>query len=261
MPVSQGLPWESIVIRKYHSNLKKEFFSFPCQKIFKCLQETHPVFKRYRTLEEIQQLCSIGNKQYLDQNKILGILVTTYHSQPQIFPLLNLIFWELLLRLYNHWKNYWPTRNDLQEFFQVIQTSFLETLSRYYPQKPYCKVGVNIYLNTKNRVYRWRGKLMRRKELSNHLAGDLPGAADVSRIESQGTSPEEIDAHLLKCMYQGVISKKQYEVLVETVIFKRMNLKQWAEQTKTSSSQVRSLKKRAIKYLLLYQNEKKFRKK
>ena len=102
---------------------------------------------------------------------------------------------------------------------------------------------------------------MRRKELSNHLAGDLPGAADVSRIESQGTSPEEIDAHLLKCMYQGVISKKQYEVLVEIVVFKRMNLKQWAEKTKTSSSQVRSLKKRAIKYLLLYQNEKKFRKK
>ena len=68
--------------------------------------------------------------------------------------------------------------------------------------------------------------------------------------------PEEMEAYLLEMVYRKVITETQYDLLLETLVYRRMNQREWAERKGLCYNTVRNLRYRAQVAMRGYEGEK-----
>jgi len=68
-----------------------------------------------------------------------------------------------------------------------------------------------------------------------------------------------MEAYLLELVYRGVINEKQYDLLLETKVYKRMSQNEWAEARGVAHATVRSWHHRAEMAIRKYEKDRRDR--
>lgn len=228
--------------QRYRRDLESQLNSRECQEAFERLKSEHPIFNLYPTVESLCELLKAGNKNYVHKDEVMTILLKELHRSNAIYHLINMMFWESLHRLYRQRKFRVAEPEDL---FNEIQWDFYRTVISHNLERFPRKIDVNIFLNTKKKVIAWEKKNIRYKEALReledlHKAGISPADLEESRVY-----PEEMKAYLLDMVYRKVITETQYDLILETLVYKRMNQREWAEKRGIPYNTVRSLRYRA----------------
>jgi len=82
----------------------------------------------------------------------------------------------------------------------------------------------------------------RHKIRSEDLFSGLLVPADVQESE---VFPEQMEAYLLELLYRCVVSETQYDLLMETKVYRRMSQREWAASRGVPPATVRSWRHRA----------------
>ena len=77
----------------------------------------------------------------------------------------------------------------------------------------------------------------------------------LSEFQESTVFPEEMEAHLLDLAYRKVISEEQYDLLLETQIYRRMSQKEWAVKHGVTYATVRSWHARAEQAIMAYEKK------
>lgn len=228
--------------QRYRNELEVEVNSKECREAFEKLRRKHPIFKVYPDHQTLCDLLSVNNKNYKHKDEVMRILLTELRKSSAIYPLINLMFWDSLLNLYLRKRT---DDRDHEDLFSRIQWDFYHSVIGHDLDRLPRKIDVNIYLNTMKKVTDWENRNRRERDSVEDLqslceSGLLP--VDLRKSE---VHPEEIEAYLLEMVYREVISKKQYDLFMETVVHKKMTQKEWAKQKGIAIKTAKMLKYRA----------------
>lgn len=136
------------------------------------------------------------------------------------------MLWDSLERLF-----FLAIRNDLdpEEVFARFHSEFYRLVTTYPLERCARKIDVNLLLGVRKQISRWQRREMKRRAQCGRLpqirAGDLP----VSALRESAVFPEEMVEYLLELVYRKVITEQQYDLLLETKVYRRMDLREWAE--------------------------------
>jgi len=249
----------------YQRVLERQVNSGQCMEVFEKIRSECPIFNFYPTVESLCNLFKPGNKNYSHKDIVMVILLREFHRDKVIYPLINLTFWNSLYSLYcqRRFRN-----SDLTELFTKIQEGFYQALMSHDLERLPQKVDVNIILNVKKRIIAWEGKNLGNTQEQRELEG-ICKELYTERLKAKKTwggiieevnairqitpfdfwesniYPEEMESFLLDKVYKKIISEIQYDLLRETLVFKRMSQKEWADKKGISEGTVRSLRFRA----------------
>ena len=117
---------------------------------------------------------------------------------------------------------------------------FFHTAVAYLLDRRPRKIDANLILDTTKKITRWQREEAayhkRREELGTlHETGLSP--ADIQESE---VFPEEVEEYLLDLIYRKVINERQCDLLRETLVYKRMTQKEWADARGVPHATVRS---------------------
>jgi len=242
-----------VFIERYREDLEQELNSDKFKEAFEELKKKHIIFAHYPTIDSLRYLMNPGNKDYWHKDEVMTVLLRELHTSKVIFPLINILFWDGLQRLYHR---YCASVADQEELFSRIQWDFYQSVVTHDLDRLPRKIDVNIFLNTKKRIVGWIRDNVRQRggmeELSEYYrAGFALGDLFASKIY-----PEEMEAYLLEMVYRKVITETQYDLLLETLVYKRMNQREWAERKGLCYNTVRNLRYRAQVAMRGYEGEK-----
>ena len=229
-------------VRRYRRNLELQLNSRKCQEAFRKLKKEHSIFRLYPTKESLIELLKPGNKNYKDKDKVMAILLDEFQKDNAIYPLINILFWDSLYRLYCQRRSRVP---DPEALFGRIQWDFYHTLINHNLDRLSKKIDVNIFLNTKKKVIAWEKENISYREEIKEIENLYKAGLSPADIVQSETYPEEREAYLLDKVYRKVISRTQYDLILETLVYKRMNQREWAEKNGIPYSTVRNLRYRA----------------
>jgi len=242
-------------VDQYRSQLEAQIEGQEVKKAVAELRKAHTVFRKYPTIGDLLNLGRPGNQNYEDKDAVLAILLSELRRDPMLFPLLNLMFWESLMRIYR-WKR--QSVPDCDELFLEIQTEFFYTALKYPLDRRPRKIDVNLVLDTRKKITRWQKKEAAYSE--RHEPFDEVETPQAKRIwaladlvESAVFPDEEVE--YLDRVYRGVISERAFNLIVETQVYKRMNLKEWARANGVPHATARSWLYRAMLALLKFEKE------
>ncbi len=224
-------------VEQYLGQLDAQLERESVKKAVADLRKAHPVFAKYPTIEDLIDLGRPGNQNYEDKDTVLATLLVELKRETTLFPLLNLLFWKSLVRLFYSKKRSVPDEDDL---FIRIQTEFFHVAIAYPLERRPRKIDVNLILDTKKKVTRWQREEVIYRDQHEEFGvahEDRPSVADLQVSE---VFPEEIEAYLLDLIYRQVINERQYDLLLETRVYRRMNQKEWAEARGFTYATVRS---------------------
>ena len=200
------------------------------------LRAEHAVFRQYPTIEDLINLGRRGAPDYEQKDEVLAILLAGIKRNPTLFPLLNLMLWESLVRLLNI-----KGVTDREELFSRMTTEFCQTAMSYSIENRPRKIDVNLILDTKKKLIRWRND-----EIEYHQVR-LPRERDRRLAEWQESIfPEDMEACLSDLAFRGVINGNQLDLILEVDIHKRSSEKQWAADRGVAYATVRSWRFRAV---------------
>lgn len=220
------------------------------------IKREHPVFDRYPTVETLRNLLNPNNKNYADKDEVMAILLRELKRTNAVYPLINLMFWDSLYRLYRRRRHY---VDDPEELFCRIQSDFYHAVTSHNVERLPRKIDVNLFLNTRKKVLAWERESLRNRDA---LRGSIAEFRDLSEaglspadlVESI-VHPEEMDVYLLDMVYRKVITETQYDLLIETSVYERMSQKEWALKRGIPHTTVRTLKHRAEKAIRCFEKE------
>jgi len=149
--------------QKYRRELELQVNSRECKEAFERLKSEHPIFNLYPTVESLCNLLKPGNKNYAHKDEVMAILLTELKRSNAIYPLINMMFWESLYRLYRQRKF---RVAEPEELFNEIQWDFYRSVISHNLERLPRKIDVNIFLNTKKKVIAWEKENIRYKEAS-----------------------------------------------------------------------------------------------
>jgi len=196
------------------------------------IRNSHAVFKRYPTVEDLANLCKTGAQNYEDKDAVLTIFLSEIKREATLFPLLHLMLWDSWARLFNGKRKSVPA-SDLDELFSRLQVDFFHTAVEYPLDRRPRKIDVNLILDTKKKISRWqREEAAQSEKYESFDEIKTPEAKRTWALAELLVStvfPEEKEEYLLDRVYRGVINKLEYGLIVETQVYKRMNLKEWAQ--------------------------------
>ena len=203
------------------------------------LRSSHRVFTKYPTIEDLIDLGRPGRRDYEDKDAILAILLSEMKRETTLFPLLNLMFWESLARLFYRKRKRVPEWQH-DELYARVQADFFHTAISYPLERRPRKIDVNLILDTKKKVTCWqREEALYREQHEEFVPAheDRPSFAELLVSE---IFPEEMESYLLDLVYRKVINERQYDLLLETDVYKRVTQKEWAEARGFAYATVRS---------------------
>lgn len=244
-------------LEQYRAYLDEGLNAQELKQAFERIKWEHHVFDRYPTVEALGNLLNPNNKNYADKDEVMAILLRELKRANAVYPLVNLMFWDSLYRLYRRRRHY---VDDQEELFCRIQSDFYHAVTSHDVERLSRKIDVNIFLNTKKKVLAWeRENLRSRDALRESIAEfrDLSeaGLSPADLVESI-VHPEEMDVYLLDMVYRKVITETQYDLLLETSVYKRMSQKEWALKRGMPHTTVRTLKHRAEKTIRRFEEKK-----
>ena len=218
-------------IRQYRSQLEAQLEKDDVKKTVAELRQAHPVFGKYPTLDDLVSLGKAEDHNYEDKDAVLAILLSKIKRETTLFPLLHLMLWESWARLFNGKRKSVPA-SDLDELFSRLQVDFFHTAVEYRLDRRPRKIDVNLILDTRKKISRWqREEAVRSERHESFDEIETPEAKRTWALAELLVStvfPEEKEEYLLDRVYRGVINKLEYGLIVETQVYKRMNLKEWA---------------------------------
>lgn len=229
-------------VQKYRKVLESQLSSRECKEAFEGLKSEYSIFDLYPTVEFLCHLFKPkGN--YAHKDEIMSILITELRRNRAIFPLIQIIFWNSLSRL--HYQRQFRVAEP-KELFSTIQDVFFQSLMDYNLEQLPKKVDINIFFNTKKGIIKWEKKNLCDKEKAKRLIEDYSkDGLSPSDLCKSKVYPEQMEDFLLDKVYRGIITDTQYDLILETLVYKRMNQREWAEQKGMSYHTVRNLRYRA----------------
>jgi hypothetical protein len=162
------------------------------------------------------------------------------------------MFWDSLAAIY------WSKRRDVRDeegLFSEIQTAFFDAVTTYPLDRRPRKVDVNLVLDTKKKVTAWQREEIAERKLHQAIPQSHAGMRRLSEFQESTVFPEEMEAHLLDLAYRKVISEEQYDLLLETQIYRRMSQKEWAVKHGVTYATVRSWHARAEQAIMAYEKK------
>ncbi len=224
-------------VEQYLGQLDAQLEREDVKKAVADLRKAHSVFAKYPSIEDLIDIGRPGIRNYKDVDAVLAILLAELKRETTLFPLLNLLFWKSLVRLFYSKKRSVPDEDDL---FIRIQTEFFHVAIAYPLERRPRKIDVNLILDTKKKVTRWQREEVIYRDQHEEFGvahEDRPSVADLQVSE---VFPEEIEAYLLDLIYRQVINERQYDLLLETNVYGRMTQKEWADARGFTYATVRS---------------------
>jgi hypothetical protein len=233
-------------VEQYLGQLDAQLERESVKKAVADLRKAHPVFAKYPAIEDLIDLGRPGIRNYEDVDAVLAILLAELKRETTLFPLLNLLFWKSLVRLFYSKKRSVPDEDE-DDLFIRIQTEFFHVAASYPLDRRPRKIDVNLILDTKKKVTRWQ-----REEALYHEQHEewdpaheecvqpheeRPSLAD---LQVSDIFPEEMEIYLLSLVYRKVINERQYDLLLETQVYGRRTQKAWAEDRGFTYATVRS---------------------
>jgi|GEM_PF-1574159 len=250
-------------VERYFGQLEAQLEREDVRKAIRDLRKANPVFARYPTVEDLVYLGRPGVRDYEDKDSILATLLSELKRKMTLFPLLNKMFWWSLLRLFYNKRRTVPDEDDL---FVRIQTEFFHVAASYPLDRRPRKIDVNLLLDTKKKISQWQRdeasfrdlheewvekheiRIGRRKEWISSYEDHL----SLADLQVSGIFPEELETCLLDLLYRKVINDRQYDLLLETEVYKRMTQKVWAETRGVAYATARSWHYRAVTAIQKY---------
>jgi len=225
------------VVEQYRHALEVQLQRQDVRQAIEEIRNKHAIFKKYPVIEDLLELGRPGNRNYEDKDAVLAILLSELKREATLFPLLNLMFWESLSRLYRRKVRSVPNPKDL---FSRVQADFFHTAFSYPLDRRPRKIDVNLVLDTKKKVTRWQ-----REEARYHKQHEEFGLAHEDRpslaeLQVSEVFPEQMEEYLLDLTYRKVINERQLDLLREVDVYRRMTEKQWAEARGVAYATVRS---------------------
>ncbi len=230
------------MLEQYRRDLEAQLQGQELMQQIERIKVAHPIFREYPTTEDLTALVKPGNRNYCDKDEVLRILLGEMKREATLFPVLNFMFWDSLIRLFRSKCRSVPNPDEL---FSRIQLDFYRTAVEYPLGGRPRKIDVNLILDTKKKVTRWQRQEALYGEHHKQLGSaheTRPPLADLWRSE---VFPEEMEGYLLDVLYRKVINEQQYDLLLETQVYKRMSQKEWAEARGVAYATVRSWRYRA----------------
>ena len=238
------------LIAQYHRCLETEIQRREVAKEIERLKETYPLFRKYASTEELVALIRPGNPAYTDKDAVLTVLLAEIKRKPTLFPLLNLVLWDGLCNIF--WRKHRACLNP-DDLFSRIQAEFFHVAIAYPLDRRPRKIDVNLILDTKKKITAWQREEARYCEQHRPLEPTHEGGMAPADVRESEAFPEEKEAYLLDLVYRHVIDETQYDLLVETEVYKRMTQKEWAEARGVPYATVRSWRHRAEKAIREYE--------
>ena len=228
--------------QRYRNELEVEVNSKECREAFEKLKRKNPIFEVYPDPKALCDLLNVNNKNYEHKDEVMKILLSELRKNSAIYPLINLMFWDSLLNLYLKKRT---VDRDQEDLFSRIQWDFYHSVIGHDPDRLPRKIDVNIYLNTVMRVTDWENKNRQERDSIEDLQSLCESGLSTVDLRESEVHPEEMEAYLLEMVYRKVISRKQYDLFMETVVYKKMTQKEWAKQKGMASKTAKMLKYRA----------------
>ena len=141
------------MLAQYRRDLEVQVRSQEVKEAIERIKITNPIFGKFPTVNDLVDLVQPKNRNYADKDKVLGALLKELKRETALFPLLNLMFWENLLRLFHSKGRGFP---DREELFSRIQLAFYHTAVTYPLERRPKKIVVNLFLDTKKKVTHWQ---------------------------------------------------------------------------------------------------------
>jgi hypothetical protein len=213
------------------------------------LWETYPVFKRYPSVEELTTLAEPGNRNEADKEAVLSALLVEIKRQPALFPLLCLVFWRRLLKIFWRKVRSCPDPDDL---LTHVGAGFYEVAVTYPHHRP-GSIGGNLYWDTWKKVTGWQREEAEYREQYEHIGPAHELCMVPADVQESEVFPEEMERYLLDFLFRQVIDDNQYDLLLETEVYRRMTQKEWAEARGVAHATARSWRHRAEQAIREYE--------
>lgn len=236
-------------VERFRIQLEAQLEREDFKKLVVETRESHPVFTRYPALEDLVNLCRPGARNYEDKDLVLAILLAELKRKTKSFPLLLLMFWDSMIRLYYGMRR---SVSDEDELFSRIQVEFFHTAVAYPLDRRPRKIDVNLFLDTKKKVTRWQREEAYYHEQHEEFGPVHEDRPSLAELQVSETFPEEMETCLLELVYRKVINERQYALLLETEVYKRVTQKEWAEARGFAYATVRSWHYRAVMAIRKY---------
>lgn len=247
----------NLSVGRYRYQLEAQLEREDVKTAISDLRKTHPIFSKYPTIEDLMGLCSPGIRNYEDVDSVLTTLLAEIKRETTLFPLLNLMFWTSLVRLFCKKRKSAP---DPDELFLRVQVDFFHTAVSYPLDRRPTKIDTNLFYDTMKKVTRWQREearfreqheewIEKRKEkIGQREEWVSPYAERSSIADLQVTDvfPEEMDEYLLDLVYRKVINNRQRDLILDVDVYRRMSEKEWALARGFSYATVRSWHFRAV---------------
>lgn len=91
----------------------------------------------------------------------------------------------------------------------------------------------------------WEQENLRYKDALKELEDLCEEGISPEDLDELNVHPEEMEAYLLDMVYLKVITDTQYELILETLVYKRLHPREWAEKKGMPYTTARTLKHRA----------------
>jgi len=137
--------------------------------------------------------------------------------------------------------------SDPEELFFIIQSEFYQSLINHNLERLPRKIDVNVFLNTKKKVIAWEKDNILYNRAIKEFEGLCKDGFSPIDFEESVFFPEEMNKYLLDMFYLGVITDVQLDLILETLVFKRMKQEEWGIKKGIPHTTVRTLKHRAEK--------------
>lgn len=240
-------------LAQYCTYLEEKLNGREFEQALERFKSTHSVFRKYPTVEDLKTLVQAGNRNYTDKDDVLTILLKELKKSNIIYPLINFMFWDSLIRLY------WQRKSrvdDHEELFSRIQLDFYHTVRSHNLERLPRKIDVNVFLNTKKKVIAWEKEKVRQDKALREIESLGKVGLSLADLETTIFQPEELALYLLDKVYRKVINETQYDLLIETQVYKRMSPQEWALKKGIPHATARILKHRAEKALRRFEDKK-----
>ena len=240
--------------KRYRKEIELQVDAEECRNAFEKLKSGHSIFNLYSTVKSLRELFKSNNKNYAHKDEVMVIFLTELHRNKAIFPLINIMLWNNLYWLYcRHFKRV----TDPEELFNRIQEEFYHCLINHNLERLPKKVNMNILFNTRKKIIAWEEEKLRyEKELKEFDNLSELGLSPFDLAKSQ-VYPEQMEEYLLDMVYRKIITEIQYDLILETQVYKKMNQKEWALKRGIPHSTVRTLIFRAKVAMRRYEEERK----
>jgi len=213
------------LIAQYRRDLEAQLQRRDVRQEIERLRQTYAVFARYPSIEALTALVGPGNRNDADKNAFLSALLVEIKRQPTLFPLLCLVFWRRLLSIFWRKVRSCPDPDDL---LLRVCAGFYEVAVTYPHHRP-GSIGGNLYWDTWKNVTKWQGEEAKYREHNQRLEPADEAHIILGDPREAKIHPEDMEVHLLDYVYQKVINEMQYDLLVETEVYRRMTEKEWAK--------------------------------